>query len=360
MTEEKENKALDKDSDKKAITENKSSSKGKFIFILLIILILFSAIGFFLNNRLNKIQAEINQSQTNSHSITKENAAQIKEILSRFASMQEKLEELESKQDVLSHSLSQPVEQQIYINEDYALSEIEHLLIIASYNLQLDHNVVTALAAMEAADTRLKGLTDPAVLSVREQLIADMNELRSLNQADLSGLGLYLSDLISRVDQLALKDNVVLEKKEVIDKSNEEPVQGVKHFFTLVLDELKSLIVITRDKDVGKARLLPDEVYFLRANLKLEMANARFAVFNRDTDNLHVSIDHIQNWLNDYYDLSDADVRNVYDSLSSMKKLELSFPALDISSSLESVRALNRFQNEYNNNVSEEEVVPVE
>ncbi len=358
MSDEKENELLD---DKKSDSEDKPKSTNKISYVVTIIfIILFSAAFVFTNNRLNIIENEIKQIDVKNNNNDQSKEDRINEILSRFTGVQKKFEELESKQEVLSHALSQPVEQQIHVNEDYALAEIEHLLIIASYNLQLDHNVATALSAMEAADARLTGLTDPAVISVREQLIADMNELRSLNQADLSGLALFLSDLINRVDELKQKENVILEKQEVSAEPSEESVEGVKHFFALVFKELKSLVVITRDKDVGKARLLPDEVYFLRANLKLELANARFSVFNRDTENLRVSINHIQNWLDDYFDLSDADVRNVYDSLSSMKKMELSFPDLDISSSLESVRALSRYQNENNENVDEEELMPLQ
>ena len=213
---------------------------------------------------------------------------------------------------------------------------------------------------MEAADTRLKGLSDPNVLSVREQLIADMNELRSLNQADLSGLGLFLSDLIDRVDTLPLKENIIIRPSEAESKSKPEQGNSVKQFFLLVWQELRSLIVITRDENVSKARLLPDEVYFLRANIKLELANARFAVFNRDTNNFRASVGHIQAWLNDYFDLSDASVRNINDSLKRMNKLELEFPAIDISSSLESVRALIRSQSEAADNIHEEELAPAQ
>lgn len=340
--------------DKKADSAVKKKTGNKSIVVVTILFIVFLSVAFvFINNRLNKIENDIAQSNVSKNSIKQNTNDQLENVLSRFVSVQKKLDELESKQDVLSHSLSQPVEQQIHINEDYALAEIEHLLIIASYNLKLDHNVATALSAMEAANARLTGLTDPAVISVREQLVADMNELKSLNQADLSGMALFLSDLIGRVDDLSLKDNVVIEKQEIVVQQNDEPVKGIKHFFALVFKELKSLIVITRDKDVGKARLLPDEVYFLKANLKLELANARFAVFNRDTENLRASINHLQGWLENYFDLSDAGVRNIYDSLSSMKKIELGFPELDISSSLESVRALSRYQEEKNNEASE-------
>ena len=378
MTEEKESKDLkkkaselkasektapeNKKTDKQTVSDEKSKteSASKLFYILLVLLfIIFSVAFVFVNNRVNEIEKGVNSTRINNDSIVNDSNNRIKETLSRFTDIQIKLEELESRQDVLSHSISQPVEQQIHINEDYALAEVEHLLIIASYNLQLDHDIATALAAMEAADARLKGLSDPVVLSVREQLIADMNTLHSLNQADLSGLGLFLSDFINRIDALPLRDNVVLEKSGVVYKSNDEQVKGIKHFLMLVWKELKSLVVITRDQNINKARLLPDEVYFLRANLKLELANARFAVFNRDTDNLHASIGHIQIWLNDFFDMSDATVLNIYDSLSRMKKLELAFPDLDISSSLESVRALIRYRDETNGAVINNGLAPL-
>lgn len=373
MTEEKENKAItakdqgSTDQSNKAIkkkvvkktdkktdkNDNARSGNVLSIVITVVLIILVIGISFFLHGRLSKLEKDVQQSSSDSSSVEQNINAnldnRLKAVLSEVSSVQQKLDELESKQQVLARSLSQPVEQQIHVNEDYALAEIEHLLIIANYNLQLEHNVATALSAMESVDTRLKAFTDPAAISAREQLIADMNELRSLNQADLSGMALYLSDLINRVDELELKENVVVESELVIEskeKESNESVSSFKQFFTLVWEELKGLVVITRDNEVAAARLLPDEVYFLRANLKLELANARFAVFNRDTENLHMSIKHLQTWLQSYFDLADANVRNIYDTLSAMKKTELEFPELDISSSLESVRALSRIKEE--------------
>ena len=153
--------------------------------------------------------------------------------------------------------------------------------------------------------------------------------------------------MINRVDTLPLKDEVVVNvQKTATHNIEKEQTNGFRDFFSLVWHELKTLVVITRDDQVNKARLLPDEVYYLKANIKLELANARFAVFNRDTNNFRASIEHIQQWLNDYFDQSDAAVRNIRDSLTRMNKLDLTFPEVDISSSLESVRALIRYQSE--------------
>lgn len=364
MSEESENKALEKteeDNSDAIETEavvKQSGNKAYFIFLVLIFLV-FSLACFYGYKRIILLEQQLAETASIESRILSNVDDRIKtsseNVKALLPNLRKQLDDLNVKQQMLADAVNQPVEQQIHINEDYALAEVEHLLIIASYNLQLDHDVTTALSAMEAADARLTGLSDPMVLGVREQLIADMNELRSLNQADLSGLGLFLSDLIDRVDQLPLKENIVVEKSEELGKKSDaaentdEAIGKVKQFFTLVWQELKSLVVITRDTDISKARLLPEEIYFLRANLKLELANARFAVFNRDTNNLHASIGHIEAWLNEYFDLSDAAAQNIYDSLIKMKDLELAFPRLDISSSLESVRALIRSQAAANN-----------
>jgi uroporphyrin-III C-methyltransferase len=342
-------------------TNNNATSKTCYILLLLFVL-LFSGAFVYGYKRIVTLEHKLTETSSIEARVLADVDDRIKASTAASSVVdsehRKKLDELETGQEVLTNIVNQPAEQQIHINEDYALAEVEHLLIIASYNLQLDHDATTALAAMEAADARLKGLRDPLVLSVREQLIAEMNELRSINQADLSGLGLFLSDLINRVDQLPLKGNVVVEKQEVTVEPGNEQLGGVKHFFVLVWEELKSLVVITRDTEINKARLLPDEIYYLRANLKLELANARFAVFNRDTDNLHASIGHIQVWLNEYFDLSDAATQNIHDSLLRMKDLELEFPRMDISSSLESVRALIRSQEETSNSINDAGIEP--
>lgn len=354
MSEEIEDKALQKAETEKTEASTseervpgKSSNKVTYI-LLSLLLLLFSGACAYGYKRMLMLENSVNAIGSMDQRILAEVDDRIRASTSGFADIEEKLDSLQISQEMLANTINQPVEQEIHINEDYALAEVEHLLIIATYNLKLDHDVATALAAMESADARLNGLSDPAVLGVREELIAEMNELRSLNQADLSGLGLYLSDLINRVDQLTLKKNVVVEKPKELDEENVVAGESgsIKQFFVLVWEELKSLVVITRNAEVNKARLLPEEIYFVRANLKLELANARFAVFNRDTDNLKASVEHILIWLNEYSDLSDAAVKNIHDSLLRMTDLELTFPDIDISSSLESVRALIRSQDE--------------
>ncbi len=325
------------------------------------LLIAFVAIGLsaYLYQKIQQMQATVVVDDTNDDALLNDINDKLSVNDTRYADVVRRLDQLASQQSTLENLIPEPVNQTIDINEEFALAEVEHLLSIANYRLALNHDVETALAAMQSADQRLQGLRIPNVLQAREQIIADMNSIRSLNQADLSGLGLFLSDLIGRVDDLSLKKGVIIEKAEFSAPDKEDPDTNVAmRFLNLVWNELKSLVIISRDGEVSKTRMLPDEIYFLYANIKLELANARFAVFNRDTENFRASIEHIRSWLNDYFDLTDAAVGNVFDSLFRMSKIDLAFPNIDISSSIESVRALARRQSAVSGQVIPEQQEP--
>ncbi len=265
----------------------------------------------------------------------------INDIDSRFADMEKRLENLKVEQDSLNFSIAQDITRRLDLNLDYALAEVQYLLVIASHHLQLDYNIETAISVMETADKRLEGLRYSGVSQLREQLHQDMGNLRSLDWVDLSEPGLYLSDLIDDVDSLPLKEELVSapEPPEPQDRP-----KSIKQFFQMFWQGLKDLVKISRNKTAYETLLLPDSVYYLRANIKLELANARFALFNRDPHNLRASIGRIQKWLHDYFNTANTEVKNVNARLDQIKKLKLIFPELNISSSLESVNAFIRMR----------------
>ena len=108
--------------------------------------------------------------------------------------MDNAIKQLERKQIEHSEALVSLYQDKRGSNEDWALAEVEYLLIIAMHRLLLEEDVMTALAAMEAADLRLKDLGNPGLLPVRQQLATDINQLRSVNLADIAGMAIYLAD----------------------------------------------------------------------------------------------------------------------------------------------------------------------
>lgn len=263
----------------------------------------------------------------------------IASLQSQREAIRDSVKKLTDQQAAMQQGLKKLYEQQNRHTIDWALAEIEHLMIIAVHSLTLQKDVKTALAALQAADDRIRALGDPSLLPVRKQLVSDINALRSVNQVDISGLSLFLADAVGRVDNLPLRQTATAAGSEKRAKAVDQTLPAWKRVLLEIWQEIKGLVVITRTEQAGAALLLPEEKYFLYQNLRLQLESARAAVFRRDTDNFHASIDIALKWLQKYFDTNNAGVSNIMQSLRGMKKLNLEQKLPDISSSLETLHA---------------------
>ena len=320
-------------------TGNRRQTPRKAEFIVPACIILLIAVVFiYLNQGLLRLAEDIAGGKADSAATFGEIEARLDAARADENGIRARLEALQAEQTALEARLADAAAApRSGAHSDYALAEIEYLLVLAGHKLALEQDVAGALAALRAADQRLTGLALPGAEQAQAGLRADMARLGALEQADLGGLGLYLSDLIQRVDALPFGATATFEPAAAPAGAAPEGARGL---FAAVWRELKSLVIIRREDEAERPRLLPDQVYFLRANIKLELANARLAVFNRDTDNLRASLTQIQDWLGEHFDMGDSAAANFNDTLQRMQGLELALPALTIDSTLESVRAL--------------------
>lgn len=306
-----------------------------YIISFFLIICLASATGYFVN----QIKAIKNAGQATTASSENQNEKTSRKI----SALEQETDQLKDQIGALSASLSEMYKNQPGNNEDWALSEVEYLLIIATHRLVLEHDVVTALKAMEAASQRLDAIGDSGLIPVREQITSDMNRLRSVNTVDITGLSIYLADMIEKIDDLPVK-KPDLQKPDADSGKQQQDISekngsGVEKIFSKIWSELKSLVVIRKSGDVNSVLLLPDQEYFLYQNLRLELENARISVLRRNTESLHSSVMLITDWLQKYFDTSDSGVVNLLGSLRKMTTLELDPDLPDISSSLETLHA---------------------
>ena len=322
-----------KEKDNLSTGDSKKRPLNKFILFISVSLIAVFVTGvYFLTNKLISNEKSVEQKIKKIESIVNGIDLTINKNQLMFKNIKKKLEEYESEKDVLADLLSQPVQGQFDINKDYALAEVEHLLTIASHNLLLGYNYDTTVSALDAASIRLAGIAIDEAKVIKGQLDRDVRILKSSNQIDLSKSILFLSDLSDRIDSLPLKKILMknkLQNNKEIDYINEDKV---KNFLTIILEELKSLIIIRRNENVTQDFFLPDEINLLKLNIKFELANAKLALLNRDKKSLENSILQINNYLEDYYDLSDLQTEDIHDQLSQIVNLDFSTPNIDINS----------------------------
>jgi uroporphyrin-3 C-methyltransferase len=330
-------------------SEVEVKKKNPLGLLLLVFILSISAIGFSYYNyqSLQGLLSVSTSLQSNRELISSLQSA-MQTIDNGQSGFESQLDEYSSTLKLFEQSLSGIYDDLKSDNEDWALAEIEHLIIIASHQLALDADVPTALAAMMAADDRLRGMNNPGLFEVRQQLAGDINKLRSVNHPDIPGMALNVSDLIDRVTQFPLKQ----ETPGLLFENNkqDEVLEGSKwvQFINTIWLELKGLVVISRKNENAIISLLPDQQYYLFQNLRLELDAARLSILQKDTKNLYKSIDLITEWVSLYFDTSDAGVDTIINTLTAMKNVELNPVLPDISSSLESIRAYARSKSNSN------------
>lgn len=324
--------------------ENPRGKPGFGIWLVALISLAALALSAYLFYRMEMIGAD-NQSV---NSMLADTRARLDQLTSLAGSLRDheqlsarKRQRLEERQTQLEDRLLGLMQKQDMDNRDWALAEIEHLLVVATHRLQLEQNPVLALAALQAADDRLASIDDPGLLPVRQQITSDINSLNAVPAVDISGLVLFLSDLAGRVAELPLQPVVINEEKPAGPAQTEQ--QGAwDRLLASIWQELRGLVQVSKQGEDRPATLLPEQQYFLYQNLRLQLESARYAVLRRDTENLHVSVDIIDRWLAQYFDTRDTGVANIIESISRMRSLELNPPLPDIQSSLESLRAYRR------------------
>lgn len=219
----------------------------------------------------------------------------------------------------------------------WLLREVEYLLTAAELRLQLERDVVTAIAALEAADRRLGDNNDPTLIPLREQIIGSLNALRAIRPPDVPGLALALADIITRVEDLPLKGLEMIHAAEIPGESTASPTGAPSaqepHWRAALRAMWRDLVALVDVKSMS----VPDHVifdpgkrYLLQQSVRLELAAARLELLRHDTQNFRASLARISDLLGRYYDTQAPEVSAVMETLTPMRSVELapSLPTL--------------------------------
>ena len=268
-----------------------------------------------------------------------------------MAALAEEIETLRSNLDTtvavhgdLQRSLSALYERETHTSVDWILAEAEYLVLAATQRVALERDVETAIAALRAADLRLHAAQHPDLIPIRDQIITDVTALEAVSRPDIEGLAIYLASAIELVDELPTKPiaeavapfaNVRSGEYEAVDW------RQLAYWRQLADDFWSDLIhlVEIKDADLSDSVLFDPELrYFLRQNLKLELASARLAVLRRDSANLAASSALVGRLLDAYYDVNQPSVANIIQRLAAAEAIELNPAIPNITGSLDVIR----------------------
>jgi len=130
----------------------------------------------------------------------KQNREALDALQAKVGAYEAQLAEMQSQQIALQ-SMYQDLSR---VRDDRLLAEIEQDVSIAAQQLQLAGNVEAALIALQGAEARLAKSAQPQFLSLRKLIVRDIERLKALPGADVSGIALRLDTLLNAVPGLPL------------------------------------------------------------------------------------------------------------------------------------------------------------
>lgn len=225
----------------------------------------------------------------------------------------------------------------------WVLAETEYLMLIANHRLQLERDVPTAVAALQIADTRLRDTGDPALIVVREKLAAEITALNTVPRPDLTGLALRLMGLAEQVARLPLKSTYQPPAPAAApDTAPVDEGPGWQKLAGGVWNDLKGLVTVRRTEEAVRPMLAPEQQYFLRQNLRLQLAAARLALLRADAEQLRLALQTARAWIGDHFDARSGVTAGMLEELDAIAAVEVRPELPDVSGSLNALRTLLR------------------
>ncbi|OUM03077.1 uroporphyrinogen-III C-methyltransferase [Variovorax sp. JS1663] len=183
--------------------------------------------------------------------------------------------------------------------------DIEAAVRLALQQAQVTGNVQPLLAALKAGELRVSRAAQPRLAPLQRALQRDADRLRAGTSADTGEALQKLDDLVRMVDDLPPL-NAVATRGAGLNPWQAEPVPvdapWWERALLMVRNEARSLLRVGRIDRPEAVLLSPDQTFFLRENLKLQLLNARLALLSRQVDTTRNELATVSASLNRYFD----------------------------------------------------------
>jgi uroporphyrin-3 C-methyltransferase len=321
------------------VASQTSALKQPALLIALLAVVLVAAAWVANSNRIDGLQGDLAKRLTEGDGVIRDSRSDSRQareetqaLAARVALLEAKLNEAQGQQAALE-SMYQELARG---RDERLLAEIEQSVAIAAQQLQLAGNVESALIALQSADARLTQNGSAQFAGVRRLIMRDIERLKALPQADISGMAAKLEGVVAAVDTLPLAYAQRPPRSAANDTgaTKAPPITDSAYWSGLLSgawDEIRQMIRVERMDQDAPALLAPSQALFLRENLRLRLINARLSLLQRDSTSFRDDLKLSVKWLEQYFDMRAPAVKSARNTLQRMStsKLSLALPSLD-------------------------------
>jgi uroporphyrin-3 C-methyltransferase len=202
-------------------------------------------------------------------------------------------------------------------------AEALYLLELAGRRLRLEHDVPTAIAAMESADARLATVTDPAVTEVRAQLARELAALRAVNVPDVPSVIARLTTLEAQSVGFRVLGVPVAKPRRVDADGGVAKVGAFDRAMWRLVQAWRDLFSYRRVDPAASRLVTGEEESLRRQHFELLLFAARIAAMQQDRQAYVQSLRAAMDWIDRFFDVRD-------DSVASARAELMDLAAIDV------------------------------
>jgi uncharacterized protein HemX len=346
--------------------------------------------GWWIAKRADVVEREVVRRLQGAERNLADTGSQLRQATDALRDSQNRLAALEAK---LSDSVAQQAQLERLYQElaqsrnDAVLAEVESTMVSASQQLQLGGNVRAALLALQEADARLDRIRLPLQSPIRRAVAADLVLLRQAEAVDVGALAAKLETISEGIDKMPLLSEPRVPGKpdgraspqvkkptatiaeasgsasgaasgaasvgasESASDSRLSPARiaallglGPEGWtrrladWSLVFQELGHWVRVRRIDRPDAMLLAPEQAWFVRENLKLRLAQARWALLTRNDAVLRFDLEQAAETLEHWFDRDQGLVAQAILTLGQIRSVSSNVPLPSIHQSLSAIR----------------------
>ncbi len=278
-----------------------------------------------IQEQLARQSADSGATSVEARTLAKQAQEQVLETAARQSVMQARLNEValqRSQLEELMQSLSRSRDENLVV-------DIESSIRLAQQQAQLTGSVEPLLAALKTAEQRVVRAAQPRLNALQSAIARDVERIKGTTVSDTPALLVKLDELVRLADELPLANAVakVAPSGSLKPQRDDSVASWWQRSLAVVLDEVRSLVRLSRIEHPEAALLSPDQAFFVRENFKLRLLNARLGLLARQIDAARADLVGVTASLNTYFDPSSRKTQVAADLLKQlqgqMKTLEL-------------------------------------
>lgn len=293
-------------------------------------------------------QQAIQQSQKQlKNSLTAEFNRQLQQHYNASSQSQQKAQqaylESEAKLQHLTEQFNQLTEQVSQRDpSDWLIHEAEYLVRIAARTMWLERDTKAAIGLLKDADSRLKELNQPKFLPVRALINEDIESLSLMpvltnQEAILSAMA--LNKQVQSLTFSGVNLAEALDEPEEDFELSEDLADWQENLAKTWQKFIKDFISVRRRTGMVEPLMAPEQQEHLKQNLSLKIQLVQWAASEQKEAIYQQTLVDIQQWLNEFFDMSATVNKNFYNAIEALKKETIYY---DYPSDLSSLSALKR------------------